>query len=44
MGVQEEVVRVQAEVFAAADRKITSWGIEHNERGERADPSVPTCL
>jgi putative DNA methylase len=34
---QEEVMRVQAEAFAAADSKITEWGIEHNDRGERAD-------
>ena len=37
--VQEEVMRVQAEAFAAADKQITDWGIEHNERGERADAS-----
>ncbi|MBD2718330.1 anti-phage-associated DUF1156 domain-containing protein [Synechococcus sp. FACHB-909] len=35
--VQEEVMRVQAEAFAAADSRITEWGIEHNDRGERAD-------
>ncbi|MFZ2950728.1 MAG: DUF1156 domain-containing protein, partial [Desulfuromonadaceae bacterium] len=35
--VQEEVRRVQEEVFAAADRQITEWGIEHNDRGERAE-------
>jgi putative DNA methylase len=35
--VQEEVMRVQAEAFAAADRQITEWGIEHNEGDERAD-------
>ena len=35
--VQEEVMRVQSGAFAAADRQITDWGIEHNERGERAD-------
>lgn len=35
--VQEEVMRVQAEVLAAADKQVTAWGIEHNERGERAD-------
>jgi adenine-specific DNA methylase len=35
--VQEEVMRVQEEVLAAADAQITSWGIEHNDRGERAD-------
>ncbi len=36
-GVQEEVMRVQAEALASADRQVTAWGIEHNERGERAD-------
>lgn len=35
--VQDEVRRVQREVFAAADQQITDWGIEHNHRGERAD-------
>ncbi len=35
--VQEEVMRVQAEVLAAADEQVTAWGIEHNDRGERAD-------
>ena len=35
--VQEEVRKVQEDVFAAADKQITAWGIEHNERGERAD-------
>jgi adenine-specific DNA methylase len=35
--VQEEVMGVQAEALAAADRQVTAWGIEHNERGERAD-------
>lgn len=35
--VQKEVMALQAEVFAEADRQITEWGIEHNERGERAD-------
>jgi len=35
--VQQEVRRVQEEVFAAADRQITEWGIEHNNRGERAE-------
>jgi putative DNA methylase len=34
---QQEVMRVQAEALAAADRQVTSWEIEHNERGERAD-------
>lgn len=35
--VQDEVRRVQEQVFAAADRQITDWGIEHNDRGERAE-------
>jgi putative DNA methylase len=35
--VQEEVMRVQAQALAAADRQVTEWGIEHNEQGERAD-------
>ncbi|WP_374469913.1 anti-phage-associated DUF1156 domain-containing protein [Phenylobacterium sp.] len=35
--VQERVIELQEEIFAAADREVTTWGIEHNERGERAD-------
>jgi hypothetical protein len=35
--VQQKVRRVQEEIFAAADQQITDWGIEHNERGERAE-------
>lgn len=35
--VQEEVMRVQAEALAAADAQVTEWGVEHNERDERAD-------
>lgn len=35
--VQDEVRKVQEVVFAAADQQITDWGIEHNERGERAE-------
>jgi putative DNA methylase len=35
--VQAEVMRVQAEALAAADRQVTEWGIEHNAHGERAD-------
>ena len=35
--VHDEVRKVQKEAFAAADKQITKWGIEHNERGERAD-------
>lgn len=35
--VQEQVRRVQEDVFAAADQQITEWGIEHNDRSERAE-------
>ncbi|MFM8442407.1 MAG: DUF1156 domain-containing protein, partial [Methylococcus sp.] len=35
--VRKEVMRVQAEALAAADRQLTDWGIEHNAQGERAD-------
>jgi len=35
--VQDEVRKVQQEVFAATEKQITDWGIEHNERGERAE-------
>ena len=35
--VQEDVMRAQAKTLAAADQQVTSWGIEHNEQGERAD-------
>ncbi len=35
--VQEEVMRVQAEALAEANRQVTEWGIEHNAAGERAD-------
>lgn len=35
--IQEEVMRVQAKVLVAADKQVTAWGIEHNERGERAE-------
>lgn len=35
--VQDEVRKVQEGVFAAADKQITEWGIEHNNRGERAE-------
>lgn len=38
--VQEEVIGVQAEALKAADRQVTEWGIEHNERGERADAYI----
>lgn len=35
--VQAEVARVQQQTFAAVDQQVTDWGIEHNERGERAE-------
>ena len=35
--VAERVRTVQEEVYTAVDRKITEWGIEHNEQGHRAD-------
>jgi adenine-specific DNA methylase len=35
--VQKQVLNVQREAFEAADRQITEWGIEHNEKGWRAD-------
>ncbi len=35
--VQEEVMRVQAQALADANRQVTAWGIEHNDQGECAD-------
>ncbi|MEQ1754680.1 MAG: anti-phage-associated DUF1156 domain-containing protein [Micropepsaceae bacterium] len=35
--VQAEVMRIQASALAEADRQVSDWGIEHNERGERID-------
>lgn len=35
--VQDEVLKAQKAAFAEADRQITEWHIEHNERGERAE-------
>ena len=35
--VQEEVRKAQEGAFAKADAQITAWGIEHNEKGWRAD-------
>ena len=35
--VQDEVRQVQEQVFGAADKQIIDWGIEHNDRGERAE-------
>ena len=38
--VQEEARRVQEAAFAAADQQVLDWGIEHNDRGERADAFI----
>ncbi|MCU7550399.1 DUF1156 domain-containing protein [Chitinophagaceae bacterium LB-8] len=35
--VVHEVQTAQEEVYKAADKQITDWGIEHNEQGWRAD-------
>lgn len=35
--VQQQIRKAQKEVFDAVDRQITQWGIEHNEKGWRAD-------
>jgi putative DNA methylase len=35
--VHQEVRRVQEKVLAAVEEQLSAWGIEHNERGERAD-------
>lgn len=35
--VQDEVRKVQEAVFTTADQQITEWGIEHNDRDERAE-------
>lgn len=35
--IQKEVINFQSKVVKAADEQITSWGIEHNSHGERAD-------
>ena len=37
---QDEVRKVQEDVFTAADKQIAEWGIEHNERGERAEAYI----
>jgi putative DNA methylase len=36
-GVAEQVREAQERIFAAVDRQITEWGIEHNSLGWRAD-------
>jgi adenine-specific DNA methylase len=35
--VVKEVQKAQKEVYDAVDKQVTEWGIEHNERGHRAD-------
>ncbi len=35
--VARQVQEAQREIFAAVDRQVTEWGIEHNEQGWRAD-------
>jgi len=35
--VQDDVRKAQKKAFTAADKLMTEWGIEHNERGERAE-------
>jgi putative DNA methylase len=35
--IAEAVRKAQREVFEAVDRQVTEWGIEHNEKGWRAD-------
>jgi adenine-specific DNA methylase len=35
--VARQVREAQEQVFAAVDRQVTAWGIEHNEAGWRAD-------
>jgi putative DNA methylase len=35
--IQEQIEKVKSEVYDAADKQITAWGIEHNEKGYRAD-------
>jgi len=41
--VTKRVRDTQQEVYAAVDRQITEWGIEHNEKGERADAYLYCC-
>ncbi len=35
--VQQQVQDAQQKAFEAADRQVTEWGIEHNDKGWRAD-------
>ncbi len=36
-GLQQHIHEFQDKVFAEADRKVVEWGIENNDKGERAD-------
>jgi adenine-specific DNA methylase len=35
--IQQEVMDAQKKAYDAADKQITKWGIEHNDKGWRAD-------
>ena len=35
--IQQEVQEAQKKAYEAADKQITKWGIEHNDKGWRAD-------
>jgi putative DNA methylase len=41
--VAAEVKEAQDEIFRRVDEKITTWSIEHNEKGERADAYLYCC-
>lgn len=41
--VVESVKKDQQEVYDAVERQITEWGIEHNEKGWRADAYLYCC-
>jgi len=41
--VAKRVRDAQQEVYAAVDRQIIEWGIEHNEKGDRADAYLYCC-
>ena len=38
--VAAEVKKAQEEIYRRVDEQITTWGIEHNEKGERADAYI----
>lgn len=39
----ESVKKAQKEVYEAVDKQIIEWGIEHNEKGWRADAYIYCC-